>query len=177
LQPTIMSGSSLAISSWGFAVFFGGFTKFFGADLQSRIQRENIDISTGASPACKGRLSQYDINRRFSLAIRNNQVDPQTRHPTVLSGCIVLIKSTEIFQPADLCHGESPVNSCLRKVELDGVQGRWINNSFNLFHREIRTKSLDPFFEGSVCIAITGRASSFTAQRLNPPRTCYRTAR
>jgi len=114
--------------------------KFFSANLESRIQRENINMSTGASPACKVCLSHYDIDRRFRLTIRNDQVDPQTRFPRIFGGWFVLIKSTEILQTAGLCHGQSPVNSCLRKVELHRVQGCWINNSFDLFHREISGK-------------------------------------
>jgi len=114
--------------------------KFFSTNLESRIQRENINMSTGASSACKVCLSQYDIDRRFRLTIRNDQVDPQTGFPRIFSGWFVLIKSTEILQTADLCQGDSPVNSCLRKVELDRVQGCWINNSFDFFHREISRK-------------------------------------
>jgi len=94
-------------------------------------------MPTSASPACQVCLSQDDVDCRFSLAIRNDQVDPQTRLPRILGGCFVLIKSTKIVQTADLCHGEPPVNSSFCKVELDRVQGCCINNSFNLLHIEI----------------------------------------
>jgi ADP-glucose pyrophosphorylase len=49
-----------------------------------------------------------NVDRRFSLAIRNDQVDPQTRLPRILSGCFVLIKSAEILQTA-ACPGSPPL--------------------------------------------------------------------
>jgi hypothetical protein len=98
-------------------------------------------MSTGASTARRVSLSQYNVNRRFSLAIRKDQIDPQTRLPKVLSGCFMLIKSAEILQTADLCYSQSAVNSRFRKVELDRAQGCWINNSFDLFHREISAEA------------------------------------
>jgi len=100
-------------------------------------------MPTSASPACQVCLSQDDVDCRFSLAIRNDQVDPQTRLPRILGGCFVLIKSTKIVQTADLCHGEPPVNSSFCKVELDRVQGCCINNSFDLLHIEISKKLMD----------------------------------
>jgi len=100
-------------------------------------------MSTGASLACKVCLSQYDVDRRFNLAIRNDQVDFQTRLPRIFSGWFVSIKSTEILQTTDLCDGESSVDSRLRKVELDCVQSCWINNGFDLFHSEISRKPTD----------------------------------
>jgi AspT/YidE/YbjL antiporter-like protein len=89
---------------WGSVLFFGRLTKFSSADLQTGIQRENVDMSTGALPACKVCLPQDDVDGGFSLAIRDDQVDLQTRLPRILSGCFVLIKSTEILQTAGLCH-------------------------------------------------------------------------
>src|SRR5215510_6338379 len=97
-------------------------------------------MSTCALLACEFCLSQDNVDCRFSLAIRNDQVDPQTGLPRILGGWFVLIKSAEILKTANLCHGKSSVNSCLRQVELDRVQDCWVNNSFDFFHSEITRK-------------------------------------
>jgi hypothetical protein len=108
--------------------------QFFGVDLESGIQRQDIDVAARTPLACSVRLLQYDVDRGLRLAIRNNQVDPEAWLPRILVFGFELIVSTEIFQAADLSHDESRINACFREVELHVFQRRWINDSFDLFH-------------------------------------------
>jgi hypothetical protein len=63
----------------GLLFHFGRLAKCFSVDLESGIQRKDINVTAGAWLARKVCVLQYDINRGLRLPIRNNQVDPQTR--------------------------------------------------------------------------------------------------